>query len=198
MWTEVKSTKSNWRVTIVDGYISRGIYSGSTEASYSDKDRDSIQESTLDIAEAIGNAKRSFQEEHRQDIMLRILYSEIISPNYWPECDVLFFHMPEYVAQDPNLSFSNALLTENDRPELIYLMQFDKHFPYYRECLLDVMNRIGFQPKPENHYKDVREFADEMDKLARELLEDYPSPESLIEELLTQRGGFMVGRERPS
>lgn len=195
MWTEVKSTKSNWRVTIVDGYISSGIYSGSMVASYSDKNHDSIQEATPDLAQAIGSAKRSFQEEYRQDIMLRILYSEIISPNYWPECDILFFYVPRPVAQDSNLSFSNALLTENDRPELIYLMQFDKDFPCYRECLLNVMNMISFRPKPENHYKDVSEFVDEIDKLARELLEDYPSPEPFVEELLTQRG-FIVGCER--
>lgn len=186
MWMETKNVQTGWNAIIADGYIAGGRY-GKSEGQDYDPSVQLRRNPLPGLATALGRARQDFFNANIRKIRT---YWTVVGADL--ECDHFAFSMPRREVQDKD----SPLAIENE-PGLVYLLQLHRKYPLNRECLLDIMSQIGFQPKPESGYNDLSEFDEELEQLSRQILKDYPSIEPVTERLLAHHG-FKVVRPRPS
>jgi len=186
MWMETKNVQTGWNAIIVDGYIAGDRYSKPGGSDY-DRRGQPRRNPLPGLATALGRARRDFFNANIRKIRTdwTVFGADL-------ECDHFAFSMPQRGVQDKD----SPLVIENE-PGLVYLLQLHRKYPLNRECLLDIMSQIGFQPKPESEYKDLTEFDAELEHLSRQILKAYPSTDIVTDQLLP-RQGFKVVRPRPS
>ncbi len=187
MWTEIRYPWSKWKVSFVDGYVQPDSYAGPRPQVLQCPSLHNARVEKALVHEA-GRAKWDFHKRKSQEFKLRYLCAELLRTEFSPQCDLYVVRLPKRSAHKP-VSLAGAVFArENDSSDLRYLIQMKMDCPFYRECLLEVMDRINFQPKPETSYRDAYTLIDTFRQLVPDLLEDHPSPEPIVEKRLAEHG----------